>query len=188
VLLARATGRPLGRLLEERIVGPLGLDGTAFTGEPMRLASLYLPIDAGLTVLDAPDERFAEPPVFEGLGSGLVSTAPDVLALLVALAGGGAPLLGAAQATAMTSDQLTPEQRARSSGELDAGSSWGFQVGITYAGRPMGAGSWGWDGGTGTSAWVDPARDVAGVLLTQRLMSGPDDSADWFWQAVDGCL
>jgi CubicO group peptidase (beta-lactamase class C family) len=52
----------------------------------------------------------------------------------------------------------------------------------------MSAGSWGWDGGTGTSAWADAERDVVGVLLTQRLMSGPDDAADWFWQGVVDCL
>ena len=188
VLVARASGRSLGDLLRERIAEPLGLTGTGFTGDPERLATQYQPSDDGLRVLDAPDGRFARPPVFEGLASGLVSTGPDVLAVLTALADGGAPLLGAASVTAMTTGRLTDEQRERSAAELDAGTTWGYQVGIHLAGRPMSAGSWGWDGGTGTSAWVDPARDVAGVLLTQRLMGGPDDAADWFWQAVYDCL
>jgi CubicO group peptidase (beta-lactamase class C family) len=45
-------------------------------------------------------------------------------------------------------------------------------------------GRWGWDGGTGTSAWVDPDRDLAGVLLTQRLMADPHDEPTAFWAAL----
>jgi CubicO group peptidase (beta-lactamase class C family) len=48
-------------------------------------------------------------------------------------------------------------------------------------------GRWGWDGGTGTSAWVDPSRDLVAVLLTQRMMTGPHDSPDRFWAALDRC-
>ena len=42
--------------------------------------------------------------------------------------------------------------------------------------------------GTGTSAWADPARDVVAVLLTQRMMTGPHDEPDAFWDAVYRCL
>ena len=48
----------------------------------------------------------------------------------------------------------------------------------------MAPGRWGWDGGTGTSAHVDPARGTAGVLLTQRAMTGPLDGFGDFWAAV----
>ncbi len=189
VLLARASGRALCDLLADRIAEPLGLTGTGLTGDPDRLATQYQPTDDGLRVLDPPDGRFARPPVFPGLAAGLVSTAPDVLTVFAALADGGGPLLRPASATAMTTDQLSDEQKARSADELDGGSTtWGHQVGIHLHGRPMSPGSWGWDGGTGTTAWADPQRDVIGVLLTQRLMSGPEDAADWFWQAVADCL
>jgi CubicO group peptidase (beta-lactamase class C family) len=49
-------------------------------------------------------------------------------------------------------------------------------------------GRWGWDGGTGTSAWADPARDLVAVLLTQRLYGGPDDEPVEFWQTLSACL
>ncbi len=39
-------------------------------------------------MLDPPDGAFAGPPSFEELSSGLVSTAPDVLRFLCALADG----------------------------------------------------------------------------------------------------
>lgn len=106
--------------------------------------------------------QFARPPVFEGLAAGLMSTAPDVLAVLTALADGGAPLLAPGSVGAMTADQPTAEQRAASAGDLDAG--------------------------TGTSAWVDPHHDLAGVLLSQRLCTGPEDVADWFWAVALQCL
>jgi CubicO group peptidase (beta-lactamase class C family) len=48
-------------------------------------------------------------------------------------------------------------------------------------------GRWGWDGGSGTSAWVDPQRQLAGVLLTQRMWTGEQDEPNAFWAAVTAC-
>jgi CubicO group peptidase (beta-lactamase class C family) len=45
-------------------------------------------------------------------------------------------------------------------------------------------GRWGWDGGTGTTARVDPKRNTVAVLLTQRAMTGPLDGFDDFHAAV----
>ena len=47
-------------------------------------------------------------------------------------------------------------------------------------------GRYGWDGGYGTSWYVDPAEDLIGILLTQRLFdsaSGPQVLHD-FWTTV----
>ena len=48
----------------------------------------------------------------------------------------------------------------------------------------MAPGRWGWTGGMGTCAYVDPSRDAVSVLLTQRCMTGPDDGPEPFWAAV----
>jgi CubicO group peptidase (beta-lactamase class C family) len=48
----------------------------------------------------------------------------------------------------------------------------------------MAPGRWGWNGGTGTSAYVDPTRGTAGVILTQRAMTDPQDGFTRFWTAV----
>jgi CubicO group peptidase (beta-lactamase class C family) len=48
----------------------------------------------------------------------------------------------------------------------------------------MAPGRWGWDGGTGTTAHVDPTRGIVGVLLTQRMMTGPLDGFGDFWTAM----
>ena len=42
----------------------------------------------------------------------------------------------------------------------------------------MAPGRWGWDGGTGTTARVDPTRDTVGVLLTQRAMTGAQGATE----------
>jgi CubicO group peptidase (beta-lactamase class C family) len=91
----------------------------------------------------------------------------------------------------MTTDALSDTQRAAGRDILGPGRSWGMQTGVdvTDSDQPVRrSGRWGWDGGTGTSAWVDPARDLAAVLLTQRMMTGARDEPAEFWRAVYGCL
>ena len=186
MLLMRATGHSLADLFAERITGPLQMGSTGFQGDPARLAAAYLPGPEGLDLLDPPDGTFAVPPPFEELSSGLVSTAPDVLRFYCAMADGGAPVLTADEVALMTADALTPEQRRSALSFLDRGESWGLGTGLDVeAAEPWQApGRWGWTGGTGTTAYVDPVRGTVAVLLTQRAMAGPNDGFDDFWTAV----
>ena len=179
VLLARAADRSLSDLLRARVTGPLDLSSTGFWSEATALPTGYQAADGGLVVSDPPDGRFSAPPVFESLAAGLVSSAPDVLALLTALADGGGPLLRPETVARMTAESITPSQRAPSAEFLGEGLSWGLHVGV----RPA-DGRWGWDGGSGTTAWADPGRDVVAVLLTQRGMAGPEDLPTEFWATV----
>jgi CubicO group peptidase (beta-lactamase class C family) len=187
VVLMRATGRSLSELLDERIARPLGMDATAFwTDDPRQLATAYAPGPDGLTVLDPPDGAFARPPAFEHLSGGLVSSAPDLLRFFGAMADGGAPVLTNASLATMTSDALGAAARRDAMKFLGAGRSWGLATAVDIdAVEPwMAPGRWGWDGGTGTTAFVDPARDTVAVLLTQRAMAGPLDGPEDFWAAV----
>ncbi len=187
VVLARATGKPLSDLLAERITGPLGMASTGFwTPDVGRLATAYQPGPGGLEVLDPPDGVFAGPPGFEELSSGLVSTTPDVLRFYCAMADGGGPVLTAGSVALMTADALTDAQRRQALPIVGPGGSWGLATGVDVeAAEPwMAPGRWGWDGGTGTTAYVDPARGTIGVLLTQRAMTGPQDGFGDFWAAV----
>ena len=187
VLLARATGKPLSHLVAERITGPLGMTATSFgTPDTGRLATAYQPGPGGLEVLDPPDGVFAGPPRFEELSSGLVSTAPDLLRFFCAMADGGAPVLTAGSVALMTADALTGGQRQQALPIVGPGGSWGLATGVDVeAAEPwMAPGRWGWDGGTGTTARVDPVRGVVGVLLTQRAMTGPLDGFGDFWTAM----
>jgi CubicO group peptidase (beta-lactamase class C family) len=191
VLLARATGRSIGDLVAEHVTGPLGLRDTGFwTTETGRLASCYLPTDAGLELCEPPGGRFARPRPFETLSAALLSTAPDVLAVLTAVLDGGGPLLRRESAVALTSDALTPAQRAAAAAVVGPGRSYGLHVGVDVEDGDVPfrrRRRWGWDGGTGTSAWADPDRQLAGVLLTQRMMTGPHDEPNAFWSAVTAC-
>jgi CubicO group peptidase (beta-lactamase class C family) len=153
------------------------MGSTAFSAVDVeRLATAYMPRDGRLELFDPPDGAFARPPAFESLAGGLVSSAPDLLRCFCALADGGAPVLTPESLALMTSDALTPAQRASGRDILGAG-SWGLATGV-------GDDSWGWTGGTGTAAYVDRARDTVGVILTQRGMAGPQDGLDDFWAAV----
>ena len=187
VLLARATGTPLSDLVAERITGPLGMASTSFwTPHADRLATAYQAGADGLELLDPADGMFARPPSFEELTGGLVSNAPDVLRFYCAMADGGAPVLTADSVALMTADALTGEQRRQALPIVGPGASWGLGTAVDVeAAEPwMAPGRWGWTGGTGTTAHVDPERGTVAVLLTQRAMTGPLDGFGDFWAAV----
>jgi CubicO group peptidase (beta-lactamase class C family) len=187
VLLARATGKPLSQLIAERITGSLGMTSTSFgTASTGRLATAYQPTASGLAVLDPPDGVFGGAPSFEELSSGLVSTAPDLLRFFSAMADGGGPVLTPGSVALMTADALTDAQRQQALPIVGPGGSWGLATGVDVeaAEQWMAPGRWGWDGGTGTTAYVDPVRGTVGVLLTQRALTGPQDGFGDFWAAV----
>ena len=171
VLIARAAGVPFGEFLRSRVFAPLGMRDTAFfTTDTGRLATSYQPTPGGLTVWDPPDGAWSRPPAFGDGAAGLLSTADDLLAFARMLLRGGAPVLSAGSARAMTTGQLTPEQKAR--GGLGpgffTGRSWGFGLAV------LDDGSYGWDGGLGTSWLVDPAHDLTVIVLTQRMFETSD--------------
>ena len=171
VLVARAAGQPFSEVLKTRIFEPLGMPDTGFwTADTHRLATAYQPAPDGLVVWDEPDGKWSRPPVFGDGAAGLVSTADDLLAFARMLLRGGAPVLPADAVRAMTTDQLTPEQKARG-GLLPGffhGRSWGFCQAV------YDNGAFGWDGGLGTSWLVDPSQDLTVIVLTQRMFDGPD--------------
>jgi CubicO group peptidase (beta-lactamase class C family) len=189
VLLARAAGRPLRGLVSERVAAPLGISELGFyTDATARLATAYRPTESGLDVLDLPTGRFSRQPRFEAFGSGMVSTVPDFLTFLGMLAGGGAPVLDPAVATLMRTDRLSDHQRDAAQLFLGPGRSWGLgcEVVLSQAQTALAPGAFGWMGGTGTTAYVDPERDLVGVLFTQRAMESnhpPPVFVD-FWDAV----
>jgi CubicO group peptidase (beta-lactamase class C family) len=184
ILLARATGASLPDLLAERITTPLGMSSTTFwTSESNRLATAYRPGPDGLGELDPPDGVFARPRDFERLGGGLLSTAPDLLRFFGALADGGAPVLSQDDVALMTTAALNDDQRRHAEPIVGPGASWGLATGVDIAPAfPwMAPGRWGWTGGSGTTAYVDPSRDLVTILLTQREMTGPRDGFEDFW-------
>lgn len=181
VLLARTSGKSVGELLAERITGPLGLSGTGFPTGGEHLPAIYETSQNMLVEAVSYRDAFDAPPQFESLGGGLLSTIPDFLAFLTALADD--VLLPAGLREQMTSDQLTRGQRAGAAEITGPDESWGYLTAVqTGPGADWSEpGMWGWAGGSGTSAAVYPNGD-AGVLFTQRFLTGPADGFDYFWE------
>ncbi|WWL61874.1 serine hydrolase domain-containing protein [Streptomyces virginiae] len=197
VLVSRVTGRPLETFLRERVLDPLGMKDTAFhvpAGKIDRLPPLYGPDPRTGEFLvwdEAAGGRSSRPPAFQGAGGGLVSTVDDYHAYFRMLLDHGMHgterILSRPAVELMTTNRLTPEQQAartamyRNIAHLAAGQGqhggWGFGMAVrTGRGDYAPPGQFGWDGGTGTTAYADPAGRVTGILLTQVGMSTPDSA------------
>jgi CubicO group peptidase (beta-lactamase class C family) len=152
-------------------------DTAFFTAETSRLPTAYRAGTDGLVVWDEPDGAWSRPPEFADAAAGLVSTADDLLGFARMLLRGGDPVLTPAAVADMTRDQLTAEQRAHGGlGEhFFEGRSWGYCVSVLTGGPK--AGAFGWDGGLGSSFLADPVRDLAVIVLTQRMFDSPEPPA-----------
>jgi CubicO group peptidase (beta-lactamase class C family) len=182
VLIARATGQPLEIFLRERIFEPLGMKDTAFSVPPQKLnrlaTSYWADMRTGALALHdgVKDSAWSRPPAFPDGGAGLISTVDDyrAFAQMLLLQGqfGDTRLLSRLAVQTMTTDQLTPAQKAVS-GLLPGAfehRGWGFGVGVVTGRDDLSAvpGRYGWDGGYGTSWWSDPDEDLVAILMTQR--------------------
>jgi CubicO group peptidase (beta-lactamase class C family) len=205
VLIARAAGVPLETFLKQRIFEPLGMKDTGFhvpAKKLDRLAACYgvKPETGELTRIDpgGSASNWAKAPNFPAAGGGLVSTVDDYLCFgRMMLNGGklkGERILSRVSVETMTTDQITPEQKrvsAFSPGFWDA-QGWGFGVSVALKRNAihMTPGRFGWDGAFGTSWASDPAEDMIGVLLIQRMGMGPQPgtlNAD-FWTLAYQCI
>src|SRR5438067_2089083 len=183
VLIARASGQTFEAFLRERLFEPLGMTDTGFAVPADRLDRLppsYLSDGlGGLAVHDDPRaSRWGGDIPFEAGGGGLVSTIDDYHAfyrmLLRKGRHDGGRVLSRPSIELMTMDHLTPAQKAGAEMFFGDTRGWGFGVGITVRRDDLAApGSFGWTGGTGTIAAVDPQEGLIGILMTQRLMDSP---------------
>jgi CubicO group peptidase (beta-lactamase class C family) len=196
VLLARVTGNSLAELLQRRIFEPLGMKDTSFfvpDGKRDRLVSAYR-LEAGRPQPDdaQASSAWTSAPVFPDAGAGLVSTADDYRAfsrlLLVQGRTGGRRLLSRASIAALTRDCLTPAQRAAGVAILGEGRGWscGMSVVVDSAEQGLPVGTYGWNGGLGTTWVADPRSEITAILLTQTEFTSPAVPAvhQEFWQAV----
>jgi CubicO group peptidase (beta-lactamase class C family) len=181
VLIARASGMSLGDFLQERIFAPLGMTDTGFNvpeNKLDRLASGYMtdPESGTLGLYDGDsDSVWVTPPTFHSGGAGLVSTVEDLHAfgqmLLRKGDAAGGRILSRPSVELMMSDQLTAEQKAISGWGDTYWTShgWGFGGSVVTRRDDISetAGKYGWDGGLGTSWYVDPAEEMITILLTQ---------------------
>ena len=89
----------------------------------------------------------------------------------------------------MTSDQLTPAQKAVSGywpeGYLDD-IGWGLGMSVRTRRTHLGpsVGSYGWPGYYGTAWYTDPAEDLTVILMIQRTSPPPWPLRDDLWTAA----
>ncbi|MFI6390590.1 serine hydrolase domain-containing protein [Nonomuraea sp. NPDC050540] len=212
VLVARVTGKPLETFLRERVLDPLGMKDTGFhvpADKIDRLPPLYGPdpMTGEFHVWDeAAGGRISRPPAFQGGGGGLVSTVDDYHAYFRMLLNhgmhDGERILSRPAVQLMTTNRLAPAQQAARdamyetiahlSGGQGLQGGWGYGMAVrTHRNGHAPIGQFGWDGGTGTTAYADPEHQVTGILLTQVGMSTPDSprAIHDFWttlyQAID---
>ncbi|MER6003236.1 serine hydrolase [Nonomuraea angiospora] len=155
---------------------------------------------------DAKGGRYSQPREFQSAANDVASTVDDYHAYFRMLLNGGMHgserILSRPAVQLMTSNCLTPAQEAArtalagnnvrvSFGQGQQG-GWGFGMAVrTYRGDYAPIGQFGWDGGTGTTVYADPANQLTGVLLTQVGLSVPDPARliQDFWttlyQAID---
>jgi CubicO group peptidase (beta-lactamase class C family) len=199
VLIARAAGQKLEEFLDERIFAPLGMHDTGFSvpaGKLGRLSTAYRrdPQTGAFTVFDpaGTTSRFSRGPGFPSASGGLVSTAQDYLAFAAMMLNQGTHqgrrVLTERSVALMTTDHITPEQKAVSPfvpGFWDR-TGWGYGLSVIHhheLHEPRGCG---WLGGYGTAAFWDRASGVITILLTQRMMDSPEPPAVYadFWRTA----
>jgi CubicO group peptidase (beta-lactamase class C family) len=190
VLIARAAGQPFEDFLAERIFGPLGMADTGFWVPADRMARFGWchAVDpasgagdgaGGRSVYDPPDGQWSRPPAFPSGGHGLVSTLGDLHAFAeMLLAGGthqGQRILARPTVDALRTNQLPPEQLAVAGPGPGGAVGWGLGLGVQLrrTGIARSVGSYGWDGGLGTTWTNDPTEDLIVLLLTNQAWSNP---------------
>jgi CubicO group peptidase (beta-lactamase class C family) len=187
-LVALISGVPFERFLRERVTGPLGMTDTDFHVPPEkidRFAANYTPGEGGaLRLIDDPREsRYGAPRLLCSGGGGLVSTAADYMRFCQFMLNkgelDGVRLLGRKTVELMTMNHLPGDMAAMGQPRFSESpyTGIGFGLGFSVMLDPTRAqilgtpGEFAWGGAASTAFWVDPAEEMAVILLTQLMPS-----------------
>jgi CubicO group peptidase (beta-lactamase class C family)/glyoxylase-like metal-dependent hydrolase (beta-lactamase superfamily II) len=182
------TGEPLEKLLQKRLLGPLGMKDTTFylTEQQLpRLARTYRRTDKG--ELEVTDIRFlnGKSPTstdrFPAPNGGLFSTAPDYARFCQMILRGG-EMDGKRYLKAESVKVMTTLQTADLKTGFTPGNGWG--LGWCVVREPQGVtavlspGSFGHGGAYGTQAWIDPTAQRVYILMVQRANFPNSDASE----------
>lgn len=163
--LERIAEESLDRFCQREISGPLGMLHTAYN-PPASWKSRILPTADDKMFRhrviqgEVQDENAS---VMDGVAghAGLFSTASDLAIFAHAMMSGGAPILRPETVTLFTTRESLPVGTSRALG-------WDTPSAPSQSGKYFSAASFGHLGYTGTSLWIDPTREIAITLLTNR--------------------
>lgn len=181
------SGQALDVFFKKRIYDPLGMVDTGFfvpEAKQGRLTAYYRgadimdPMKPGLFRIDDKPYPQAYLRLFPRLsgGGGLVTTMPDMLALVRALLPGSDTLLKPDTIQQMMTNQLPAGEiiRFATRGPMP-GKGFGLGGAVTFAPTridpPNSSGEFQWGGVAGTHWWICPQANTAGVLMAQRELS-----------------
>jgi len=181
------SGQKFDAFLKSRIFDRLGMKDTAFTlpeSEHHRLVAYYAgadlldPMKPGLTRLEGAPYPGANLKPFARLsgGGGLVSTLPDMVALVRSWLPEGETLLKPQTIRRAMTNQLPPGMNIRFAnwGEM-LGKGHGLAGSVTLAPSEFDpaacAGEFQWGGLAGTHWWISPGDGLACVVMAQRAMA-----------------
>jgi CubicO group peptidase (beta-lactamase class C family) len=176
------SGQRFDAFIQSRILDPLGMADTGFVvSDRNRLVAFYAgadpvdPMKPGLTRADAlpyPDAYLRPFPRQAG-GAGLVSTLPDMVALMRSLPPGGRTLLKPDTIGLMMTNQL-PEGvwiRFPAYGAI-RGRGHGLAGALILEPSAFdhhdASGELFWGGRAGTQWWISPRKNTAGLIMAQR--------------------
>jgi CubicO group peptidase (beta-lactamase class C family) len=181
------SGQPFDAFLKERIFDRLGMRDTAFTlpeSEHHRLVAYYSgadlldPMKPGLTRMEAAPYPGAYLKPFARLsgGGGLVSTLPDMIALVRSLLPEGDTLLKPQTIRLAMTNHLPGGMNIRFAnwGEMH-GKGHGLAGSVTLAPSEFDpaatVGEFQWGGLAGTHWWISPQDNLSSVVMAQRAMA-----------------
>lgn len=187
-LVAVISGRPFDEYLREKVTGPLGMVDTSFVipeDKLSRFTGLYARDANGKLMLmdDAQKSVFAVRRNIVSGGGGLVSTCGDYLRFCRMMLNkgdlDGVRLLGRKTVELMTANHLKGDMADMGQPRFSESSYFGIGFGLGFSvmldpskaqilGTP---GEYAWGGAASTAFWIDPAEDMAVVMLTQLIPS-----------------
>ena len=173
--------KPLGVMLEERLIKPLGMKDTSFVVPPNKVHRMAqaLSVDPLTNKPFAPLLDLTKAQGNESGGAGLATTADDYVRFCQMLLNGGTldgkRYLSRTTVALMTSDHLGPKVATPlQPGELLMGVQ-GYTFGLGFMVRqsqgmasvPGSEGDYAWAGAGGTFFWIDPKEQLIGLLMAQ---------------------
>jgi CubicO group peptidase (beta-lactamase class C family) len=188
-VIARVHGGTLADAVAEYVTGPLGMRETSFRApDTKRLATVYAdakpepkrmgepervprPEDPGTTIIFSPARAFDERS-FQSGGAGLNGSAADYLTFLEAIRRDGGKLLKPATVAMASQNQIGTIPRPAGDVGLRSGFFGNIVADPKAAGVPLSPGTLTGGGAWGHKWYIDRARKLSIVALTNTAMEG----------------
>lgn len=181
--LARVAVETLDRFCQREVFGPLGMAHTTYNP----------PLEARAQIPPTQDDRMFRKRIIQGevqdenasvLGgvaghAGVFSSAGDLARFAHTMLGSGLPILRPETVALFTRREAASAPTSRASSRA---LGWDTPSSPSQSGKYFSTHAYGHLGYTGTSLWIDPARELSVVLLTNR--TWPDSSNQVSSQAI----